>query len=209
MISIGLLLVAGFFFATLFRVFFKKIGQPEIFFFALFFFSLFLETLRLSTICFELLKLPPFFLIVLSRIVYAGRVFGLMSLFFASLYALDFQYQKFEIVVAVMLLFAFFLSFSVPFDSQLLLTDGLFKLSDEQGMFIIYFSLTVFLVLDCIIAMIRGRTILILIGVVLLLAGREFLFFSLSPLLLVVGSGCLIGGFLLTYKGFETHYNVV
>jgi hypothetical protein len=191
-----------------YRILFKRMAQAEIFFFALFLFSLVPETLRLAVLALQLLEAPPVLGLILSRVVYGSRVFGLFALFFGSLYALDLQYQKFEVAVAVMLGFSLFLTFVIPFDSQLLLTNGLYKVSDEQGLFIIYYSLMLLLCVNYIIAMIRGRGFLMPLGMLLLLVGREVLVFTLSPVTLGLGAAVCLTGIILAYRGFESTFNL-
>ncbi len=203
-----LLFIAGAVAYYFFRVFFKRIGQAEVFFFSLFLFSLVPEALRFVILALQLLAIPPLAGLILSRIVYGCRVFGLFSLFFGSLYSLDLQYQKFEIIVAAALAFAFLLTFSIPFDSQLLLTNGLFKLSDEQGLFIIYYSLIVLLSVNYIISMVRGRVFTVPLGILLLLVGKELLVFTLSPITLSAGVLICLGGIFSIYMGFESTYSL-
>lgn len=191
-----------------FRGFFKRIGQAEVFFFSLFIFSFVPEALRFLILALQMLAVPPLAGIILSRVIYGCRVFGLVCIFFGSLYALDFQYQKFEIIVAVALGFAFLLTFAIPFDSQLLLTSGLYKLSDEQGLFLIHYGLILLLTVNYAISAFRGRTWWVPLGVILLLGARELLSFTLSPLTLTAGILAGLGGVIAAYKGFESTYSL-
>jgi hypothetical protein len=207
-IGMALLAAIGFAFLNIFRVYFKKTGQAEIFFVSLFFFSLLPETLRLGVMNIQLLDLPKLIGIILSRVVIGSRIFGLLCLFFGSLYALDFQYQKFEIVVSAVTLVSFLLTFSIPLDSQLMLTNGLFKMSDEQGLFILYSCLVLFIVATYLITIVRGRSFFIFAGVCFLLIAREILFFALSPWALICGSAVFIIGGISALKGFESHFSL-
>jgi hypothetical protein len=197
----------GFFAFVVLRVFFKKIGQAEVFFFSLFIFSFLLESLRLVVINFQFFSLSPDFGIFMSRVVWGSRIFGLLSLLLSGLYALDFQYQKFEIVMAVMVSISFLFAFVLPCDPQVLLTNGLYKLSNEHDFFIIYFVIIFFISITNIITLTRGRTLIIPVGIAGILLAREILIFSLSPFWLGLGVILLLGSFIVAFKGFGSLFS--
>ncbi len=199
---------AGLIAFILFRALFRNTGQGELFFFSLFLFSLLIETLRLAVFNVQRLGASPLPGIILSRMVFGGRIFGLLALLFGSLYALDFLYQKFEIIVAAMTLTAFLIALSLPFEPQLLLTNGLFRLSDEQGLFILCVSLTGLIVINNAITVFRGRVPSILAGIAFMVAAREMLLFALAPPALIVGAVFFAGGLVLTYLGYKTQLNL-
>ncbi len=207
-VGMGLLAAAGFVGFVFFRIFFRNTGQGELFFLSLFLFSLLPETLRLASFNLQLWHASPLIGVILSRVVFGSRMFGLLALLFGSLYALDFQYQKYEMVVLAMVLVSFLLTFSLPFDPQLLLTNGMFKLNDEQGVFILYVSVAALLVVNNVISVVRGRTWWILAGVCAMLAAREMMVFALSPLPLVGGGILFAGGAAAAYLGYKSQFNL-
>jgi hypothetical protein len=197
----------GFFAFVVLRVFFKKIGQAEVFFFSLFIFSFLLDSLRLVIINLKYFSFSPLFGIFLSRTVLGSRIFGLLCLFLSGLYALDFQYQKFEIIISVSAFVSFLFAFILPFDPQVFMTNGLYKLSNEQDFFILYLVIVVFISINSITTIARGRTLLIPVGIWGLLVSTEILFFSLSPLSFGIGTILLLGSFIVTFKGFDTLFD--
>jgi hypothetical protein len=199
---------AGFIAFIFFRILFRNTGQGELFFFSLFLFSLLFETLRLAVFNGELLGVSSLPGVIISRIVFGGRMFGLLALLFSSLYSLDFLYQKFEIIVAAMTLLAFLLGLSLPFEPRLLLTDGLFRLSDEQGLFILCVSLVILIVVTNVITVFRGRTPSIPAGIVAMILAREMMLFALSPVALIGGGVLFIGGFVFTYLGYKAQFSI-
>ncbi|MBN2353627.1 MAG: hypothetical protein JXD23_13730 [Spirochaetales bacterium] len=206
--GMGLLAVVGIVGFVLYRTFFRTTGQGELFFLSLFLFSLLPETLRLAIFNLQLWHASPLIGVILSRIVFGSRMFGLLSLLFGSLYALDFQYQKYGIVVAAMILVSFLLTFSLPFDPQLLLTSGMFKLNDELGVFILYVSLAALLIVNNIISVARGRAFLTFAGILAMLLAREMTIFALSPLPLVGGGVLFAGGAAAAYFGYKSQFTL-
>lgn len=201
-------LVAGGFIAFyLFRIMFRKTGSAEVFFIALFFFSLLFEVFRCGMYLVEIAGIAEYFSLVGTRIVFFGRLFGLLCLFAASLYGGDFHYQKFEIVIGVSILIAGFLAFSISFDKAVMLSNGLLKMSDESGLFIIFTALKGLVIANYVIFNAKKHSLHSIGGILLVLSGRELLFFSLNPVFLGIGICAGIAGCILLYRTLENYYN--
>ncbi|RPJ06077.1 MAG: hypothetical protein EHM28_10815, partial [Spirochaetaceae bacterium] len=138
--------------------------------------------------------------VVATRIVYSGRLAGLISLFTASLYALDLNYQKFEVVVGIEFLVSALLAFSISFDRDVVLSSGLHKPGDEQGLFIITLALLLLTVINYFLAAYRSHSFYTAGAMIVILAGREILFFTLDPVTLIFGTLILSGGSILLFR---------
>ena len=84
--------------------------------------------------------------VVVSRVLWAFRLFGLFSLFCASLYALNFSYQKYGNLVGLSLCLSLFLAANLPLQTSVVQTDLLFALADERGLGLVFLIFTVVIV---------------------------------------------------------------
>ncbi|MBN1798671.1 MAG: hypothetical protein JW822_08835 [Spirochaetales bacterium] len=181
-----------------FKVLFKKTGSSELFFLGLFIFSLLFEVFRCGSFLVQHFAWPETLNIFFIRTVYFGRFFGLFAVFFSSLYALQLDYQKYNILIGIIALVSFALAISVSFKNNILLSNGLFKLGDEQGLFILLSALKLFTILTFVVAAFRRDLAMLIPAVCFLLIGRELLLFAPGLFFLILGSLLLVGGIILT-----------
>lgn len=195
-ISIISLLLIIFISGWFLRNLFKKTASPELFFYIIFLFSFSFESFRLINIFINYYEIPVHFGMLNSRLIYFGRLFGLVSLLCSSLYALDIKYQKFGTLLGGAAFLSLIVAYTLPLDSSVFLTNFLYRPGDEQGLFLLNISFMVFIVMNFIIAAIKKerRYFLIMLAVILVLAGRELLFFAIHP-------GSIIPGLLLVVFG--------
>jgi hypothetical protein len=180
-----------------FKILFKKTGSSELFFLEIFLFSLLFEVFRCGNFLVDYFNWPVDLNLFFIRIVYFGRFFGLFALFFSSLYTLQMDYQKYNIVIGIIALVSFALSLTVSLETVIPLTNGLFKLSDERGLFILMNALKIFTIMNFIIAAFKRDVFLLLLAVSFLLTGRELLIFAPAMVFLILGGSLLLGGTIL------------
>lgn len=114
--------------------FFEKTHSPEIFFFGLFTLSFSFEFLRLMVPFQELYGFPGFFLAIGSRILFFGRLFGILSLFVSGIYAAGFEHQKQGNLVFAAAIAALVVSMGIPVD-VLVWDTSLLVISDYAPVF--------------------------------------------------------------------------
>jgi hypothetical protein len=182
---------------------YRRTASAEIFFFLFFLYSISFEAIWLWN-AIAIVKSAPIFLgITLSKVVHFGRFFGLISLLFSSLYAIEISYQKFPILMLSPILVALALTYVLPIDSSVLMTSFLYKLGDEKSHWIVTLALEVVTVLNYLIAAYRrekNQFVWIATGVFLILLGRELLSFMLGPLTIVLSLVLAVAGIWLFSK---------
>ncbi len=196
-LSIVLFYLIGFVAFLRFKVLFRKTGSSELFFASIFIFSLLFEVFRFGDFFVRFLGWPQTVSLFFAKSVYFGRILGLLALFFSSLYILQMNYQKYNILVGIIALVSFALTMYVSFDTQTVLTDGLFKLGDEQGLFILLTSLKLLTIVNFVVAGLRRDAMMLLPAVVLFIVGRELMLFTPGPITLTLGCISLIAGIVL------------
>jgi hypothetical protein len=197
-LGIGLIYLISFIAFFRFKLLFKKTGSSELFFLELFIFSLLFEVFKCGTFVVEYFQWPEALNIFFVRTVYFGRFFGLLAIFFSSLYAVQLDYQKYNILIGIITLVAFALAISISLETNNLLSNGLFKLGDEQGLFIMMTALKFFSIITFVVAALKRDVALLISAVCFLLIGRELLLFSPGIIFIVVGGVFLISGVILT-----------
>jgi hypothetical protein len=195
--GVALLYLIGFTAFIRFKMLFKKTGSAELFFLALFIFSLLFEVFKFGGFFVHYLNWPDALIIFFVKAVYFGRIFGLLAIFFSSLYTLHMDYQKYNIIIGVMALVSFALAIYIPFDTQSPLSNGLFKLGDEQGVFILLSAIKLFCIINFVVAVFKREIFMLLPAVLFLLAGRELLLFAPGPVTLIIGGILLLAGIIL------------
>jgi len=200
------LYIAGVILFLFARNFFRRSVHAEYFFLAIFAFSFWFESLRIISLVIFNLKLPLGLISFITRLIFSVRLLGLLAVFFTSLYLFDFQYQRFDFLFLLMLITSLILGFSLPLNQELVLSNGLARLLDEKGLFIIYFSFFLILFFNLALALQRGRHLLLILGIALLLISRELLFFILSPLSLGLSIAIFSGGAFCLYRDFIKNF---
>ncbi|HUX20823.1 MAG TPA: hypothetical protein VMW69_06260 [Spirochaetia bacterium] len=204
--SLLFLLIYSFGGGLLLHSFFRKTVSSEMFFFVFFVLSLSIEAARGAQLVIIAQNAPSYYEIVVTRAVYFGRFFGVFCLFTAGLFATGINYQRFEIVLGITLLLAFTLSFSIPVSSESPLDTLVNRLGSRSQLLAVFFALEAFSVLNFALAAFLKRNvdyIWMALGLLLVMAGKDLLFFLVSPAPDAVGALLLVGGTVLF--GHRTH----
>ena len=178
------------------RILFRKTSAPEVFFFAFFLFSLVGESFRVSQVFFVLNESSFFWGIALTRTVWSLRLFGLFMLFAASLFTLEFNYQKFGNFVGLSLGLALFLGVNLTIQTTVLDSDGLYSPGDERGLAFIFIFLGALALVSFSVAAFLGKKshgLSQLAAAVLFLIASQMTYFCIpwAPLLLLPALGLL------------------
>ena len=171
------------------RVIYKKSASLEVFFFSLFLFFITFENLRILVLYLSAVYNPIVINLVVTQILYFGRFGALFSLLFSSLFAVELKFHKIGIIIWIIIGVSFLLAYIISLDGTEYLAHLVYKLNDEKGVFILSMFIYGFILLNWIVAffMKNNRYILILLSCFLFLIGREFLLFTVSPLILILG----------------------
>jgi glucan phosphoethanolaminetransferase (alkaline phosphatase superfamily) len=92
-------------------------------------------------------------------------------------------------MIGLMILLSLILAYSLPMDSSVLLTNLLYRLGDEQGIFFMTLAFSLFVLLNFLIASLKrqNRFLIIMIAVFIVLLGREMLFYVVNPYMIITG----------------------
>jgi hypothetical protein len=96
--------------------FFEKTQAPEILFVTLFVLSFSAEGMRIVTLLQKTQVIPALYLLMSSRVLLFGRLFGLFSLFAASVYAAGLDQQKERNIIFIIAIITLLISLRVPID---------------------------------------------------------------------------------------------
>jgi hypothetical protein len=192
------MLGVGLFFALRLRWLFARTASPQDFFFLFFLCSLSFEAFRVLAML--LADGPALVLMLLSRAVYAGRLFGTLCLFGASLFSLDIRYSRLGTLLGIAALVALMFAYTLPLDSSVFLANGLYRLGDERGAALVFFAMYAFVVANPVVKALREQSAEPLASAgafALALGGRELLLFSASvPAasagLVMLAAGCAV-----------------
>ena len=185
------------------RALYRAGSPPIIPFLMMFLLSLGLECLRAGTAALYAADRSIAVSLVLTRIIYWGRFVGLLSLLCAALYCIELKYRRFLMLAGLVFLVAFAMAAYIPLDRTVFLTQLTWKLGDEQSVWFVNAVIgiiTVATVGAAVISRRDRRYLWLALGLALLLASRELLFFAVNPLLLGVGLVTLAGGILLCLR---------
>lgn len=122
--------------ASVLYVSFRKTASSEIFFFIIFILSFAFEGLRLLQLVAYTESDTIFTSLLISRGIYFFRFFRLLCLFTSSLFTLNFQYQRFSVILGLCFLVSFPLALIIPFESTIMMTNFIHKIADEKGFFV-------------------------------------------------------------------------
>ena len=189
--------------------FFEKTQSPEILFIAFFVISLAFELARLAIPFRAAFPFSGLYLVGVSRVLFFGRYFGLLSLFAASIYAAGLQAQKQQSLFLMLAIVALVIAANVPVDS--LSWDSAFRLmSGYRFMFdMVEIGIMVITVFTFMVtAYTRGsrRYISIGIGVFMLFVGRNTMFHSDTWISPIPGLALLAAGTWLVCSRLHQEY---
>jgi hypothetical protein len=177
--------------------FFEKTQAPEILFVTLFALSFSAEGMRIITLLQGTRVIPALYLLMFSRILLFGRLFGLFSLFAASVYAAGLDQQKERDIIFIIAIITLLISLRVPidvltWDSSYNMISGYTSLFSmvEIGMFLIT------VISFFIAAWSRGAAeyVAVAIGSFLTFAGRYLLISADTWLSALLGILLLVAG---------------
>ena len=170
---------------TVLKRLWERTASAEIFFFLFFLYSISFEAIWLWSAIAIAKEAPVFLGVMFSKIILFGRFFGLISLLFSSLYAIEMSYQKFPILMLTPILISLALAYTLPIDSSVLMSNFLYRLGDAKSHWIVTIVLEIVTILNYLIAAYRREKrpfVWIALGVFLILLGRELLILMLGPL---------------------------
>lgn len=192
-----------------FRRLFRRSASLEIFFFLVFITGLAFDAMKILHPLFMVLNLPSYYGGLVTRVIYFGYFFELLCIFASSLYSGDVHYQKMGTVLGLVLFFSFTIAHSLPIDTTALDPNLLFRVGGAE------YVLFVRLGLEALTIFGFGRSAFlssssdqwyIFFAIVLVLLGRDLLFFLSSPGFILLGALLLISGALLfSRKSYLKH----
>jgi hypothetical protein len=97
-------------------LFFEKTQAPEILFITLFVLSFSFEMMRLMTLLQKIWVIPSIYLLLASRALLFGRLFGIFSLFAAGICAAGLEMQKQLNVIFIAVFISLVLTLGIPID---------------------------------------------------------------------------------------------
>jgi hypothetical protein len=183
-----------------FRRLFRRTASLEIFFFLAFIVSLSFDALKILNLVFIAFHAAPYYGTIVTRVAYFGYFLGLLSLFASSLFSGDSHYQKMGTILGIILAFSISLAYTLPIDSTVFHANLLYRVSGEEFILLVRFGLEILTLFSF------GRSAFlsgtaeqrsILGAAVMVILGRELLFFLSSPLFIMTGSVLLVGGSIL------------
>jgi len=98
--------------------FFEKTKSPEILFVVFFAASFSLEALRLILPLGRVYDFPSLYLLAASRVILFGRLFGVFSLFTASIYGVGYEMQRQRYVIIIITVTSLLIAMGIPIDTQ-------------------------------------------------------------------------------------------
>ena len=190
------------------RLSFEKTSSAEIFFYSFFLVSLSFETLKMTQVLLMVQAKPFVFNVLLTRIIFFGRFFGLLCLFFSGMFSSWLQYQRIGLVLSVSLLTPVALALVIPISTDVG-RDLLFTFGIRREIGVTFYALEAFAVLNYIISgvLLNNREyIWMSTGILMILIGREFLFQGSGLTIALFGAALLTGGSLLFGKKAHNVY---
>ena len=136
-VGLFVLLAAAFVAALVLRRLYQRTASAEIFFFLFFLFSLSFESIWSWNAILIHLGSPVLLNVVLSKVTYFGRFFGLLALLTSSLYAIEISQQKFSLLLFTAFLVSLAFIYVLPVDASYLTANFLYGLGDRTSMWLI------------------------------------------------------------------------
>ncbi len=194
------------------RALYRAGSPPFIPFLMMFLFSISLECMRAGTAALYVADRSIAASLVLTRIIYWGRFVGLLSLLCAALYCIELKYRRFLVLAGLVFLVSFAMAAYIPMDRTVFLAQLTRKLGDEQSVWFVNAVIGIITVATVGAAAFSRRDrryLWLALGLALLIASRELLFFAVNPLLLGAGLATLAGGIILCLRTVSTIYRQV
>jgi hypothetical protein len=177
--------------------FFRKVAAPEMFFFVVFVLALSFDLFKLVHPLRHAVEFARVYSVSATRVVLFGHILGVFALFASSLYVAGVTYQKTGTALGFAALIAFALVYSIPVDSLTLLPNFVYQAGEERSLQIVVLVLQGLSVLNCaygaFLSQDRGYLVLCL-GLLLVIVGRQLLYYLASPTSIALGALLLLGG---------------
>ncbi|MBN2554110.1 MAG: hypothetical protein JXB06_15135 [Spirochaetales bacterium] len=191
------------------RRLYRRTDSTELLFVMLFCLSLCPEAWRVGNLVLQAFGLPLYLHILVTRVVLFSRVFGLLCLLVASLYAVGMKYTQYPVLIGGMVVLAFTLAGILPLDTSLYEVTFLFKLGDLQGYRFVGSIFVILMTINFLVAarLRRSRRFAVAApAALLLLAGRELLQYGVAPLPIALGAAALTAGFVVFVRQIVVFY---
>jgi len=186
--------------------YFKKKISPEIFFFILFILSLSLQSIRLFQLQLLMLQVSPFFGVIITRVYYFFKLFGVFCFFASSLFPIGVQFQKFGTILISILLLSFTISALMPIDPTSMNNNFLYEVSDSISLLVMTLSVRFLTVINFIRVSLTTRSrnyIAILVAAIMIILGDELLIVMPVPLLSIA---LIFTGTIIYSRSLYTYY---
>lgn len=195
-------------FGFILRFFFKKTISIEIFFFTLFIISLAFESLKVIHIFLQMYDMPLFYGILVTRIVFSIRFFGIFCLLSSGLFSTGIQSQKFEFILGISFILAISLASSIPINDNFLPTLN-YEPGNEKIFVASFVLIKIFSVLNFCWAAFKkhsGNYLAIAISIILIIIGRDMIFFLHNPIHSAIGTLIIIPGSIIFANRMHSIY---
>ncbi len=197
LVGLFILLLICFIAGIVFRGLYNRTASAEVFFMIFFLCSFALEATRVWNGLLLLEGLPTTFSVIGTRVIYFGRIFGLICLLFASLYAIEIRFQRLGVLLLSSIFLSLAFAYVLPVDSSVVLSNYLYRLGDERSTSFFVLVLQIAACLNFVIAGLKRQHWafpLAALAVLLMLIGRELLLFQITPFSLAAGELALVAG---------------
>lgn len=201
-ISLIYCLTAGIIFLRSFR----KTSSAEIFFFFIFLTLTAVESLKVLTFWVDYFSLPFEGISLVSRVVYSAHIMAALCLFASGLFACGLQYQRLEAVLGICFLVTLFMAPLLPLDTSARNSNLLFALGLQREFLLTFLVVGALGVCNYIYAASLNSNSsyhLMALGMAMVIAGKELLFFSPGLPQMLAGFVVLSGG--TYFFGSRTH----
>ena len=185
---------------------FRKTSSPEVFYFIVFLVAMAFDSIKVFQIFIEVHNASPLYGVLATRITYFGKFLGTLCIFSSGLSISGVQRQKTEIYLGIGLLLSFLLAATVPIDMTTIEKNLVYHIGNRTEIIIAGVLFLGFTLISFALAAIQtGKKDFLLmgLGIALTAAGRELLFYTNDPIMLIVSFLLLIGG--VTIFGERTH----
>ncbi len=188
---------------------FRKTTSPEILFFILFLITIAFDSLKAINLFLTVAPIPPYVGIIVSRIIYFGKYFGTLCVFACGLFPTGIPYERLELFLSSALLLTMVFAGTIPIDMTELEPNYLYATGLAGEVRAISISMYAFAFLNYVLAAVRNGNrayILIGFGLALCIVGRELLFYTSDPILIIAAFVVLtVGTTLFSERTHEVH----
>ena len=176
---------------------FRRVNSPEIFFTTIFLLALVFELLRVGQPLIGVWNLPPFYGIVLTRVVTFARLAGALSLFAAGVYGAGADNPRVGSISALLAAVSFLIVYLAPVDSAVVFANQLHPVGVRSGVDMMLLFLSIASIVNYLIGWLKGYTergAFVLVAVAALVVGRDLVFFVPTVASLVAATVLIAGG---------------